>query len=226
MEKGGKAQRRTPPPPPQPSASARACVVLASCLRHACCGGKTTWAPLPPPHTPAPPRVGDAGRGGRKAAPPRGQRGRVGRQRREGAGRTTRPSPKRARAVQAPAGGPPGVRTQGRKGDDGSHKACSPPLQRDRCRASCLRRACVVPATCVQRREDDKPPPPTHTSAPPRVGDEGREGRTAPPPPLRTKRQGGEAAERGCGTDHTTVPEGSTRRASPSGGGTVGANAG
>ena len=102
-----------------------------------------------------------------------------------------------------------------------------PPLQRDRCRASCLRRASVVPATCVQRREDDKPPPPpTHTSAPPWVGGEGREGRTAAPPPPRTKRQGGEAAERGCGTDHTTVPVGSTRRASPSGGGTGGANAG
>ena len=59
-----------------------------------------------------------------------------------------------------------------------------PPLQRDGCRASCLRCACVVPATCVQRRKDDKPPPPpTHTSAPPRVGDEGREGRTAALPP-------------------------------------------
>ena len=60
MEKGGKAQRETPPPPQQPSASCRACVVLASCLRHACNEGKTTWAPLPPPHR----------GGGRKAAPP------------------------------------------------------------------------------------------------------------------------------------------------------------
>ena len=117
--------------------------------------------------------------------------------------------------MQAPAGGPAGVRTQGRKGDDGSHKVCPPPLQRDRCRASCLRRACVVPATCVQRREDDKPPP-THTP-PPAQGwgmKEGRGGQTPPPP--RTKWPGGEAAERGCGTGHTTVPEGSTRRASPS----------
>ena len=47
-----------------------------------------------------------------------------------------------------------------------------------------------------------------------------KDGRGGQRPPLpRTKRQGGEAAERGCGTDHTTVPEGSTRRASPSGGG-------
>ena len=101
-----------------------------------------------------------------------------------------------------------------------------PPLQRDRCRASCLRRASVVPATCVQRREDDKPPPPPHTPPPPqgwgvKVGRGGQR-----PPPPRTKRQGGEAAERGCGTDHTTVPVGSTRRASPNGGGTGGANAG
>ena len=71
MEKGGKAQREIPPPPPQePSASPRACVVPASCLRHACNKGETTWAPLPPPPTPAPPRVGDAGRGGAKSDPP------------------------------------------------------------------------------------------------------------------------------------------------------------
>ena len=43
MEKGGKAQWRNPPPPPlQPSASPRACVVLASCLRHACNEGTMT----------------------------------------------------------------------------------------------------------------------------------------------------------------------------------------
>ena len=72
-----------------------------------------------------------------------------------------------------------------------------PPLQRDRCRASCLRRASVVPATCVQRREDDKPPPPpTHTSAPPRVGGEGREGRTAPPPPEDKAARWGGSGER------------------------------
>ena len=100
-----------------------------------------------------------------------------------------------------------------------------PPLQRDRCRASCLRRACVVPATCLQRREDDKAPP--HTPPPPqgwqlKVGRGGQ----PPPPPPRTKRLGGEAAERGCGTDHTTVPVRGTRCASPGRGGTGGANAG
>ena len=48
--------------------------------------------------------------------------------------------------MQAPAGGAPGVRTQGKKGDDGSHTASPlpPPLQRDKCRASCLRLACDV----------------------------------------------------------------------------------
>ena len=160
-----------PPPPCRGTGAApRACAMLASCLQRACCGGKTTRAPPPPPpptHL-RPSKGGGCRQGGAKSGPPpRGQSGRVGRQRREGAGRTTRPCPKRAGAVQAPAGGPLGVQTQGRKGDDGSHKACPPPQQRDRCRASCLRHACVVPATCVQRRGDDKaPPPPTHLRPP------------------------------------------------------------
>ena len=204
----------------------------ASCLRHACVVPATCvlrreddkGAP-PPTHTSAPPRVGDAGRGGRKAAPPRGQSGKVGRQRREGAGRTTRACPKRARAVQAPAGGPPGVRTQGRKGDDGSHTACPPP-----CRGTgAAPHACAVLASCLRHacNEGKKTrPPPPHTPPPPqgwgvKVGRGGQR-----PPPPRTKRQGEEEAERGCGTDHTTVPVGRTRRASPSGGGTGGANAG
>ena len=120
-------QRRNPPPHcgqvPHP--------VLASCLRRACdmraTTGRRQGRPPPPPHTTAPPRVGEDGRGGRNADPPREQSGRVGRQRRGGAGRTTRPSPKGARAVQAPRGGPLGVRPQGRKGDDGSHTASPPP---------------------------------------------------------------------------------------------------
>ena len=92
-------------------------------------------------------------------------------------------------------------------------------------RAPCLRRACDVRAT--KGRRQGRPPPHTHTSAPPRVGDAGRGGaKSAPPPPPRTNRQGGEAAARGCGTDHTTVPVESTHRASPSGATTRGANAG
>ena len=168
---------RQAPPPPPPAEGQVPRLVPTPCLRRACdvraTKGRRHGRP-PPPHIPPPPQGWGMQVGGAKRGPPPKQSGRVGRQRRAGAGRTTRPCPERARAVQAPAGGPAGVRTQGRKGDDGSHKACPPPppLQRDRCRASCLRRACVVPATCVQRREDDKPPPPPpHTHhRPPKGG--------------------------------------------------------
>ena len=92
-----------------------------------------------------------------------------------------------------------------------------PPRQRDRCRASCLRHESNEGKTTS--------PPPPHTPPPPQGWgmQEGRGGRRPPLP--RTKRQGGEAAGRGCGTDYTTVPKGSKRRAGPSGGGTGGANA-
>ena len=162
-------QRRNPPPPPlQPSASLRTCVVLASCLRHACYEGKTTRAPPPPPtNTTAPPRVGDDGSGTR--TPPRGQSGTMERQRREGAGRTTRPCPKGARTVHAPTGGPPGVRPQGRKGDDGSHTASPPPTCRG---TSAAPRACTVLATCLRQRtgSKDAPPPTPFSSTHPRKG--------------------------------------------------------
>ena len=107
------------------------------------------------------------------------------------------------------------------------HGKPPPPVQRDKCRASCLRHASVVPATCVLRREDDMPPPPPppHTPPPPQ-GWRMQVGGAKRGPPLRTKRQGGEGVARGCGTDHTTVPVESTRRAGPSGGTTGGANAG
>ena len=81
---------------------------LALCLRRACVMPATCVLQ----------REDDKGdkvdHGSGTRTPPRGQRGRVGRQRREGAGRTTRPCPKGARAVQAPTGGPPGVRPQDR----------------------------------------------------------------------------------------------------------------
>ena len=67
---GREGPKETPPPQLQPSAPPLACPVLASCLRHACYEEKTTRAPPLPPHTSAPPRVGDEGRGGRKADPP------------------------------------------------------------------------------------------------------------------------------------------------------------
>ena len=63
--------------------------------------------------------------------------------------------------MQASAGAAPGVRTQGRKGDDGSHTASPPPLQRDKCRASCLRRACDVLTPEDGQRGRPPPPPPS-----------------------------------------------------------------
>ena len=99
--------------------------------------------------------------------------------------------------MQAPAGGPPGVRAQGRKGDDGSREACPPPPAEGRVPrlvpAPCLRRACDMSATKGRRQA---PPPPTHTSAPPRVGDAGREGRTAAPPPEDKAARWGGSGER------------------------------
>ena len=93
--------RQAPPPPCRgTSAAPRACAMLASCLRRACYEGKTTWAPPPPPptHTPAPPRVGDAGRGGRKAAPPEAKAAGWG-----GSGERVRDGPHdRARREHAP----------------------------------------------------------------------------------------------------------------------------
>ena len=91
-------------------------------------------------------------------------------------------------------------------------------------------RACAVLASCLRHACNEgkttRLPPPPHTPPPPQGWGmkEGRGGQR--PPLLRSKRKDGEVAERGCGTDHTTVPEGSTRRASPHGGGTGGANAG
>ena len=53
------------------------------------------------------------------------------------------------------------MRPQGGKGDDGSRKACPPPLQRDKCRTSCLRRACDVPTPEDGQR--GRPPPTPYT---------------------------------------------------------------
>ena len=101
---------------------------------------------------------GDDGSG--TLTPPRGQLGRVGRQRREGAGRTTGPCPKGARAVQAPTGGPPGCdRRKGRVKTGATRKP--PPLQRDKCRTLCLRRACDVLTPGEGRRGRPPPLPPS-----------------------------------------------------------------
>ena len=64
-----------------------------------------------------------------------------------------------------------------------------PPLQRDGCRASCLRHE-------SNEGKTTSPPPPTHASAPPTVGDAGREGRTAAPPPEDKAARWGGSGER------------------------------
>ena len=71
--------------------------------------------------------------------------------------------------------------------------------------ALCLCHACVVPRHACYKGKT------TRATRGMTVAERG-------PPPRRTTRQGGEAAERGCRTDHTTVSKGSTRRASPNGG--------
>ena len=82
--------------------------------------------------------------------------------------------------------------------------------------APCLRRACDMSATKGRRQA---PPPPPHTTPPPQ-GWGMQEGRGGQRPPLpRTKRQDGEAAGRGCGTDHTWEARGKHAPCKPQRGG-------
>ena len=119
--------------------------------------------------------------------------------------------------MQAPAGGPPGVRAKGRRGDEGSREASPPPPSRG---TGAAPRACDARAT-----EGKRQAPPPHMPPPPQ-GWGMQEGRGGQRPPLpRTKRHDGGAAGRGCGTDCTTAPKRRKRRAGPNGGGTGGANA-
>ena len=157
---GREGPKENPPPPLQPSASPRACVVLASCLRHACNEGKTTRAPPPPPHTPAPPRVGDAGRGGRKAPPPpEDKAARWG-----GSGERVRDGPHdRARRKHAPCKPQRGdhrrcERRVGRATTGATRQAPPPPAEGQVPR--------LMPAPCLRRayargRTARVPPPPT-----------------------------------------------------------------
>ena len=149
-----------PPPCRGTGAAPHACAVLASCLRHACNEGKTTSPP--PPHTPPPPQGWGVkvGRGGQRPPPPEDKAARWG-----GSGERVRDGPHdRARRKHAPCkpqrGGAPGERTQGRKGDDGSHTASPPPPPAE---GQVPR---LVPAPCLRRayargRTARTPPPPT-----------------------------------------------------------------
>ena len=76
--------------------------------------------------------------------------------------RTTRPCPREASAVQASAGEAPGKRTQSGKGDDGGHAAYPIPQQKDKCRATCQRRACDV--LTPEKGQRGRPPLPTPNS--------------------------------------------------------------
>ena len=70
----------------------------------------------------------------------------------------------------------PGVRSLYHgEGREGPKENPPPPPLPHLVPASCLRRACDMRAT--KGRRQPPPPPHTHTSAPPRVGDEGRGGR-------------------------------------------------
>ena len=122
----------------------------------------------------------------------------------------------------ATAAGDPRVRSlyhgEGREGP----KEKPPPPAGAKCLTPCLRRACVVPATCVQRRDDDKgAPPPPHTPPPPRGcarrvgGATTGDTRQGPPPPFR----GTSAAPRACAMLASCLRracyEGKTTRAPP-----------
>ena len=173
--RGDEGSREAYPPPPSrgTDAAPRACDKRAT-------KGKRQ-AP-PPPTCLRPPKGGGCRKGGADSGPPsRGQSGKIGRQRGEGAGRTTRPRPREASAEQAPAGGAPGERTQSGKGDDGGHAACPTPQQKDKCRATCQCRACDV-LTPEEGRRGRPPPPRGHRGRVGRQWDESAEQTTRPCP--------------------------------------------
>ena len=143
-------QRENPPPPPTAAASPSACVVLASCLRHACYKGKTTRATRgmtvaesgPPPENTA------AGWGG--------------------SGTRVRDEPHdRAQREHAPCkpqrGNHRGCDRRKGRVTTGATRQAPPPQQRDKCRASCLRRACDV--LTPEDGQRGRPPPPAPFSS-------------------------------------------------------------
>ena len=150
----------------------------------------------------------------------------MGRQRGEGAGRTTRPCPREARAVQAPAGGAPGERTQSGKGDDGGQAACPTPQQKDKCRATCQRRACdVLTPEEGQRGRPPLPTPNSHTHQGKGRGQrgdgEGTWGMTVAgcgPPPRGHRGRVGRPWNEGAGRTTRPCPKGARAVQAPTGG--------
>ena len=102
--------------PPPPHSSQVPHPVPASCLRHACNEGKTTWAPLPPPPPPPPQGWGThVGGGGEKRPPPEDKAAGWGR-----SGETVRDGPHdRVRRGNAPC-----------KPQRGDHRGCDRRVER------------------------------------------------------------------------------------------------
>ena len=170
-------QRENPPAAATPCA----CVVLASYLRHACYKGKTTRATrgMTVAESGPPPEDTAEGWGG--------------------SGKRVRDEPHdHAQREHTPCKPQRGDhrgcdRSKGRV-TTGATRQAPPPLQRDKCRASCLRRACDV-----------------------LTPEDGQRGRPPPPPPSPPTQERGEDSEEtarghgGGGRGQTETPGGETR---------------
>ena len=179
------ATRQAPPPCRGTSAAPRACAVLATCLCQ-----RTDSEDAPPPPPPSPPPTQERAEESEEMA--RGHGGEQGTDRcaRERDGRRAVETKKKkeqrkptCQGRKARRQGPKPRQTGGRPGrygpardagevpdirSMGAPKEKPPPPTAAQCLTPYLRRACVVPATCVLRREDDKgaPPFPTHHRPP------------------------------------------------------------
>ena len=130
--------------------------------------GQRGRSPPPRPHLPHPPRAEARATGrrrgdkrddgsGRRTPPPAGWGDRG----------TRRPCPRGARAVQAPTGDRRGCnRRKGRVTTGAARQPPPPPQWRDKCRASCLRRASDVLAQKGGQRECPPPPAPISNAHP------------------------------------------------------------
>ena len=160
----GRATREPHGKPPPPLAEGQVPrLVPAPCLRRACdmCAPKGRRQGRPPPATHLrPPRVRDEGGGGVESAPPPEAKAAGW----GGGGERVRGGPHdRARRGHAPYGPRRGDHRGCGHGEGkattGATRHAPPPLQRDQCRASCLRRACNV--LTPEGRQRGRPPPPT-----------------------------------------------------------------
>ena len=191
----------TASPPPPPAEGQVPHLLPAPCLGRAYGRGLTARTPPPPP--PSPPPTLERGEDSEETARGhgRGQRtdrhamGRDGRRASETKKRKQRTKQTNVPGEESEEAGTNTATYGGRLGQHGpardagevpdlrgmgAPKGKTPPPTAAKCLTPYLRRACVVPATCVLRREDDRDAPPPHTTAPPRVGDDGSGTRTPP----------------------------------------------